>query len=242
MSLNQMNEQLNDAFEIYFPKPGPITKFLYKVSSLILLVALRLRTKIFRGSILTNERIVEYPLIFQWIRPKGVVLDVGPVSSRLPIQLASLGYEVHGIDTRPFPFQHPNFYFHRADIFSWSPEQFFNIILLISTLEHFGLGGYGDIKVPEADKQAVVRISSWLSKGGQLLVTVPFGKAGVTKKHRIYDLDRLKYLFSNFKWRDQRYYRRTEGAWLRSSAEELRDVASPDLPPNGVALLNLEKQ
>lgn len=236
-----MNEQLNDAFETYFPKFNPLRKFAYRITTLSLLVGLRLRTRIFGGHLLVNERIVEYPQIFQWIKPEGIVLDIGPVSSRLPIQLASLGYEVHGVDARPYPFRHPNFHFHNVDIFKWSPEQIFDIILLVSALEHFGLGDYGDLVLPEADKQAVDRISNWLSKGGQLLVTVPFGKAEVTWKHRIYNLERLMYLFTNFKWVDQKYFQRIEGSWLQSSAERLKNIASPALPPNGVALLNLKK-
>ena len=240
MSLNQMNEQLNDAFETYFPKFGPLRRFAYKLTNLLLLKGLRLRARVFAGRLLVNERIVEYPQIFQWIRAGRVVLDIGCASSRLPIQLASLGYEVHGLDTRPYPFRHTNFQFHKADIFEWSPEQSFDIILLVSTLEHFGLGIYGDLALSEADKKAIERISNWLSEGGQLVVTVPFGKAEVTKKHRIYDLERLKYIFSNFKWIDQRYFRRVERSWLPSSAEQLREVASPELPSNGVAMLNLQ--
>ena len=99
MSLNQMNEQLNDAFETYFPKFGPLRRFAYKLINLLLLKGLRLRTRVFAGCLLVNERIVEYPQIFQWLRPGSVVLDIGCVTSRLPIQLASLGYEVHGVDT-----------------------------------------------------------------------------------------------------------------------------------------------
>lgn len=240
MSLNQMNEELNDAFETYFPNLVRWKRFAYKVANFLLLKALRLRTRVFGGRLLVNERIVEYPQIFQWIRPGSVIFDIGCVSSRLPIQFASLGYEVHGLDTRPYPFRHPNFRFHKADVFEWSPEQSFDIILMVSTLEHFGLGAYGDVMLPEADKVAVERISNWLSEGGHLLVTVPFGKPAVIKKHRIYDLERLKHVFSNFKWVDEKYFKRIEESWLPSSAEELREVASPELPANGVALLRLQ--
>ena len=241
MSINQMNEQLNDAFEAYFPRLGLLKRIAFRAVNVSLLMGFRLRTRLFGGRLLINERIIEYPQVFQWIKPEGVVLDIGCVSSRLPIQLASLGYEVHGLDMRPYPFSHPNFQFHKADIFEWSPGRFFDIILLISTLEHFGLGDYGDLVLPDADKNAVERISSWLAEGGQLLVSVPFGRAGVTKKHRIYDLKRLEYLFSGFKWIDQKYYKRVEGVWFPSSAEQLREVASPEIPVNGVAVLNLQR-
>lgn len=240
MSLNQMNEDLNDAFETYFhPKQGHLKNLIYRVLNSLISNSLKLRTKLLNGRVLVNERIVEYPQILRWIRPEGVVLDIGCVTSRLPIQLASLGYKVHGVDTRIYPYTHPNFEFHKADIFEWSPQQHFDIILLISTLEHTGLGSYGDLTLPEADKEAVTRISKWLSHDGQFLVTVPFGKPEIVKHQRIYDLERLQYLFSDFEWVAQKYFRRLEGAWLPSSAEELRDIASPGFPGNGVAMLNL---
>lgn len=242
MSLNQMNEYLNDSFETYFPNFGPLRKFIYRIASLFILVTFRSRRKIFRGRILINERIVEYPKVFQWIRPNGIVLDIGCSSSRLPIQLASLGYEVHAIDTRPYAFTHPNLQFYQKDLFKWSPPISFDIVLLISTLEHLGLGGYGDLVLPEADKQAVDKIRQWLKERGQLIVTVPFGKPQITRKHRIYDSKRLKDVFSEFKWKNERYFRRTQSSWVESTKEEVENIPSPSLPPNGVALLNLEKR
>lgn len=242
MPLNQMNDQLNDAFETYFPKFGVLLRFVYRLFSVLVLIGFKLRIKIFGGRLLVNERIVEYTQILQWIKSTGKVLDVGCASSRLPIQLASLGYEVHGVDARNYPYKHPNFYFYKVDIFEWSPTMTFDIIILASTLEHLGLGGYGDLVLPEGDRRVVAQVSKWLRRGGQLLVTVPFGKPEVTKKHRIYDIDRLKYLFSNFKWVQQRFFERVEGAWVQSSAEKLKNVASSTLPPSGVAILDLERK
>jgi SAM-dependent methyltransferase len=241
MSLNQTSEHLNDAFEEYFPALGPFRGPAYNILTRLLLAALRLRTRLFGGRVVVNERIVEYPQILRWVNPRGVVLDIGCVSSRLPIQLASLGYEVHGVDPRPYPFQHANFHFHQADIFDWSPDRLFDIIILVSTLDHFGLGVYGDRVLPDADKKAVKIISEWLSENGQLLVTVPFGKACVTERHRVFDMDRLRYLFSSFEWVNEKYCRRAGNSWLPCPAEDLRDVPSPGMPPNGVALLNLRR-
>ena len=237
-----MNEELNDAFETYFPKHNAVQRLLNRALSKLVLSGLKLRSRLLGGKLLVNERIVEYPQIFQWIRPGGKVLDIGCVTSRMPMQLASLGYEVHGLDFRQYPFSHPNFNFHRADIFKWSPEQSFDIVLLISALEHFGLGDYGDLVVPEADKLAVEKIFDLLSDNGQLIVTLPFGKPEVTKKHRIYDMKRLKFLFSDFTWKNQRCFKRIDDVWFPSSVEELEDVASSGMPPNGVMALNLIKQ
>ena len=240
MSLSQANEDLNDSIEEYFTRLGPVGGPAYALLTRLLVTGFRLRSRLFGGRIMVNERIVEYPQVLRWIRPGGVVLDIGCVSSRLPLQLAGLGYEVHGVDTRPYRFEHPNFHFHRADVFDWSPGRLFDIIILVSTIDHFGLGIYGDQVLPDADKNAIERVSTWLVEKGQMLVTVPFGRAGVTARHRVYDMERLKYLFSDFNWKNENYCRRTGTAWTPCPAEALRDVASPDMPPNGVAMLDLE--
>jgi SAM-dependent methyltransferase len=239
MSLNQVNEGLNDAFETYFPPMNPLSRLLYGVSTVLLGAGLHWRRRLFGGKLQVNERIVEYPQILRWLPPVGSVLDIGCVSSRLPIQLASLGYIVHSVDVRPYPFRHPNFCFFQADLLHWTPPQSYDVILLVSVIEHFGIGGYGDLQLADADFQAMQQIRTWLQPGGRLLVSVPYGAPAVTDKHRIYDAERLGQLFAGFEWLEQAYFQRHAGSWLPSTAEALRSVASPGLPPNGVAILNL---
>ncbi len=187
---------------------------------------------------------IEYPYIFSRVRQGDVILDIGCVSSRLPIQLASLGHEVHGVDVQDYLFTHPNFHFHKKDIFSWNPGIQFDSIILLSTIEHFGLGGYGDSVVENPDTKAVERIAGWLKAGGQMLVTIPFGKPWQTSKHRIYDRARLKCVFpdNKFIWKDEKYFARVNGSWMPSSEEKLRQVESRSYPVNGVVFLDLEKR
>ncbi|MCB0064980.1 MAG: DUF268 domain-containing protein [Caldilineaceae bacterium] len=238
MSLNQANVQFNDAFETYFPPQNPVVRLFYGASTVGTAGALALRKKLFGGQLLVNERIVEYPQILRWLPPPCRVLDIGCVSSRLPIQLASMGYQVHGLDVRPYGFTHPNFTFHQADIFQWNPPERFDVILLVSTIEHFGIGGYGDTKLNDADLEAIQKIGGWLKPGGELFVSLPYGKAAITPKHRIYDQQRLNKLFAQFEWVQQRYFQRVEGNWLPSDPTALAAIASPSLPPNGVAVLH----
>jgi hypothetical protein len=47
--------------------------------------------------------------------------------------------------------------------------------VLVSAIEHFGLGEYGDSVMPDAGRHAVRTIAPWLKDGGQLLGSVPFG-------------------------------------------------------------------
>lgn len=232
--------KLNDSFEHYYPSLNGFTSVLFRINRFLLSSWSSLHITLFGGQMLINERIVEYPQITEWIRPTGTILDIGCVSSRLPIQLASLGRSVYGLDTRPYIFTHPNFCFYQADLFQWLPPTKFETILLISVIEHFGLGGYGDLVVDDADMKAIQRITTWLQPGGQLLVSLPFGKPRITEKHRIYDMERLQLLFEQFVWIEQRFFQRVEGNWLPSSADILHDIDSPGLPVNGVAILHLQ--
>lgn len=239
-----MNEEFNDAFQTYFPPLNRAQKILYGAFTSFILRSIKAHRKLFGGKLLVNERVIEYPYIFQRIKPGAKVLDIGCVSSRLPIQLASLGHEVHGVDVQDYPFRHTNFHFHKEDIFRWNPTEKFDSIILLSTIEHFGLGGYGDSVVEDPDTKAVERITGWLKPGGQTLVTTPFGRPGQTSKHRIYDRARLKRVFEDdkFIWKDERYFQRADGNWVPSSEEKLRAVESRSYPVNGVVFLDLEKK
>src|SRR5262245_31050363 len=103
MSLEQLNYGFNDAIQTYYPPMGPVRAFLFRAVSWVVRRLFLWRPRYFRGQVLLNERIVEYPVILRWMPDRGTVLDVGCVTSRLPLQLASLGHEVWGIDVRPFP-------------------------------------------------------------------------------------------------------------------------------------------
>ncbi|GAI40803.1 unnamed protein product, partial [marine sediment metagenome] len=77
-----------------------------------------------------DERIIEYSFVIQKLDslPRGKVLDVGCTArlNYLPAALASLSWEVWGIDLREFKFRHPNFHFVLGDIRNTNfPDNFF---------------------------------------------------------------------------------------------------------------------
>lgn len=242
MGFNQLNEALNDAFETYFPKMNSVVRLPYGATTLALSWGMKARARLFGGKVMVNERIVEYPQILRWLPDSGNVLDIGCVSSRLPIQLASMGYTVHGLDTRHYPFIHPNFTFFQSDLFTWNPIQSYDVICSISAIEHFGFGGYGDIVTDEADHQAIAKFREWLVPGGSLFVSFPFGKARINPTYRIYDAARVAQVFGAFEHVHEAYYQRINGNWMPSTATALATVESPTAPPNGVAILQLRKQ
>jgi len=96
-----------------------------------------------------DSRMIEYAFIIGKLSllPKGKVLDVGCTArlNYLPVALASLGWEVWGIDLREFKFKHPNFHFVEGDIRKTGfPDNSFHAVYALSTLEYIGLSGrYG---------------------------------------------------------------------------------------------------
>jgi SAM-dependent methyltransferase len=139
-----------------------------------------------------NERIVEIPYAFRALgalAPPAAILDVGSVESTIPLSLAGLGYRVTALDLRPYPYTHPNLEVavSRIEDFEREPGSF-DAVLCISTIEHIGLGWYGEApQEQDADRRALERLAALLKPGGMLVLTVPFGRPGVDEVQRTYD-------------------------------------------------------
>jgi SAM-dependent methyltransferase len=69
------------------------------------------------------------------------------------------------------------------------PRQSFDWIVAISTIEHIGLGHYGDPVDPDGDTKAMQRAWEWLKPGGWMYFDVPFADSYSVfgTKCRIYD-------------------------------------------------------
>ena len=80
----------------------------------------------------------------------------------------------------------------------------FDIVVSFSSLEHSGLGRYGDALNPWGDKQAVARAWCLTKPGGRLLIAVMPGGDGLTfNLHRTYGPLQLSHLLANWEqvWR-----------------------------------------
>jgi len=73
--------------------------------------------KLYLYDISKSERIVEYGWVLKNLGDCNTILGVGCWGTLFPIQLASLGYKVIGIDLRQYPYTHPNFRFIQGDVF-----------------------------------------------------------------------------------------------------------------------------
>jgi hypothetical protein len=68
------------------------------------------------------------------------------------------------------------------------------------TIEHIGLGRYGDPIDPEGDLKAIAELKRVLSVGGSLLFVTPVGKPKIAfNAHRIYSYDQIISYFNGFK-------------------------------------------
>lgn len=72
------------------------------------------------------------------------------------------------------------------------------------TIEHIGLGRYGDTLHPLGDLRAIEECKRVLSKDGNFLFVVPIGKMAKIQynAHRIYTYDMIINMFSSFKLMD----------------------------------------
>jgi SAM-dependent methyltransferase len=156
----------------------------------------------------TSERIVEIPFAMAALSrlERGArILDVGSAESTFPLSAASLGYQVTAIDPRPLSLSHPNLESHASLLEDWdAPSERFAAAFLISTIEHVGLGAYGEghYGSPEhgegADVGFLGRVRELLSPDGLLILTVPYGKREITELERIYDEESLNKLLADW--------------------------------------------
>jgi len=196
-----------------------------------------------------DGRMIEYAFVIEKLTqlPKGKVLDVGCTArlNYLPAALTSLGWEVWGIDLREFKFKHQNFHMALEDITGTSfPDNFFDAVYAVSTLEHIGLSGrYVVTKEDlEGDSNSVKEIARILRPSGILLCTVPFaGEARIIKPlQRVYDKLGLERLFANWTRKDEVYYAQEGGGYWVPLTDE-KDVVKVQNPDGDsvVALLEL---
>ncbi len=105
-------------------------------------------------------------------------------------------------DYRPAPLVLSNLDTKHADLTKLHFES--NSIASLSclhTIEHIGLGRYGDPIDPEGDIKACMELSRVLAPGGSLLFVTPVGKKAVIQfnAHRIYTYDLVMKLFPELK-------------------------------------------
>jgi 2-polyprenyl-3-methyl-5-hydroxy-6-metoxy-1,4-benzoquinol methylase len=186
-----------------------------------------------------NERIVELPFAFAALgraTPGGRILDIGGVESTFALSAASLGYKTTEIDLRSLPYTHPNLESHTGRFEDWEPpEERFDAIFLISTIEHVGIGAYGDAPYggngsSGADRRLIERAGTLLAPGGFLVLTTPFGERSQDSLQRTYDDEALDALLKGWEVTHRTIVWHVDDVtWVTTD--------SPDSAGTGVAML-----
>lgn len=180
-----------------------------------------------------NERIVEIPFAMRALgrlEPGARILDIGAAESTFSLSAASLGYRVTALDLHPIPYIHPLLESVVGRFEDWKPgRKRFDAVFLISTIEHVGLGAYGEpIGGNDADRALVACVrEDLLGDDGFLVLTTPYGASHQDALERTYDDDALERLLDGWNVLERRVVlRRDERTWspVEDDAEEEQGV------------------
>lgn len=172
-----------------------------------------------------NERVAEMPYVFRGLadlEQGASVLDVGATESTVALSLASLGYDVTALDPRPYPFSHPQLAAVASTLEDWSHDGAFDAVICLSTIEHIGLGAYGQEAMEDrADLAAMRRLHALTRPGGRLLLTTRFGEADADSFQRTYDRAGLAELLERWQVEDESFVRREDDAtWVAAEPDD----------------------
>jgi hypothetical protein len=116
-------------------------------------------------------------------------VDVG---SRIDGFIGSLSVfrKVEVIDIRPQPAEVPNVRFHQLDLMADLPtewQQCTDSLSCLHTIEHFGLGRYGDPLDPDGHLKGLAQLQLMVKPGGKLYLSTPIGSERIEfNAHRVF--------------------------------------------------------
>jgi SAM-dependent methyltransferase len=118
--------------------------------------------------------------------------------------IASAFVPIDYYDYRPAELNLSNLKSGAADLLALPfPDQSIKSLSCMHTLEHVGLGRYGDKLDPLGDEKAMSELKRVLAPGGYLLVVVPVGEPKIIfNGHRIYSFAQIRQSFSEYELKD----------------------------------------
>lgn len=174
-----------------------------------------------------GERIVEVPWFEKQLQTyKGSILDIGSAGTDLTEIRRQKRYIVR-VD-RLFSAKSSDKYevIIPNDILKLTLKDLglFDIVSLISTLEHVGLDAYGfkDRKDDPWKEQikALLHCSSFITEGGVVVLTLPYGKEEDGGWYLVYDRMRLSNLKDHFKVVKEDYFSLDFDTWTYNHVHE----------------------
>ena len=167
---------------------------------------------------LSKDREIEWGFLLHHLEPAtefiASALDFGPMPPSAPTSQLALrqGYRVVAVGLENITHQHPDFEYIQADINEIEQPGRFDVITSISTLEHVGLGRYGDPVGPAFDLRAMERMRLWMRPLARMYMTIPIGQdAVIGHYHRVYGEERLPRLLEGYRILKEQYWRKSFG-------------------------------
>jgi SAM-dependent methyltransferase len=179
-----------------------------------------------------TPRIVEHIFAHTRLpRPPARALALGCAATTNALEMASLGFEVVGVDIRPLPLAHPNFRMVSADPGQLPlPDDSFDVAVSLSAV-----GNETD------DRGAIAEVRRVLKPGGRLISSVPFGLPIVTPTHRVYDRAALDELLASFRLVEATFAVRDGDSWYCTADDDQAGRADSARRVSAVALVVAEK-
>jgi len=188
---------------------------------------------------LGSERTVELEFMFEILsRPAGSklrILDVGGIPS-VPQQMAPINRLIidEGLDYSICDFRGGDFV---GDFVSMDfGDNKFDLIIFLSSLEHFPQCTEGDMAYRDGeDKRGFQKALSLLNDGGQILLTVPFGKQRWQPYHQNYDWSGILDLTAGSSIQESYTYQlvdstedKLSGNWVLSDPQTMSELIYTD--------------
>jgi len=138
--------------------------------------------------------------VFQ--RKPEIHYDIGSRVDGFIAHLVSFNQKVCTLDIRPLRTEIPNVSFMECDATKMEniEENSIESLSALCSLEHFGLGRYGDPIDPEACFTCFKAIEKRMKKGGMFYMSVPVGQEHVEfNAHRVFNASTIVNSFPNMK-------------------------------------------
>lgn len=202
----------------------------------------------------SSERSVEYDWVLDNLpSTKGKILDIGSGASYFPSKLLNEGFEVYSLEFQSPELRKSKIIFKQSDTRATGfDKELFDVITLVSTIEHVGLGFYNDPVYPDGDSKAIKEIVRILKRGGILILTTPFSDRYRGGWQRIYDHESLEKLTEGLKLVKETFFAKKGRRWTLADRKEAEKAGVLELPANwggrggyasrAIACLVLEKK